>query len=103
MPVRGARSGDAAQQRGAYGASRGAAGDSEADLLAPTHREQPQRTDGIVDFVNHLKHPFHRQSLGARLTANREWDHNLSSSIGLPCCLGLRRLHGHAANSRPEP
>src|SRR5277367_3426410 len=51
-----ARSGDAAQQRGAYGAGRSAAGDREADLLAPAHGEQPQCTDCIVDFVNHLKH-----------------------------------------------
>src|SRR5580698_9034937 len=41
--------------------------------------------------------------LGAWLTINREWVHNLSFGIGLPWCLGLRRLYGHAAHSRPEP
>src|SRR5450631_791075 len=41
-------------------------------------------------------------SLGICLWANREWHHNIVTAIGLLWCLGLRRLHGHAAHSRPE-
>jgi len=83
-----------AQQRGAHRAGRGAAGNREADFLAPPHCEQSQRADGIVDFIRHLQYPFHPQSLGAWPTANREWGHNLDTAIGLLWRVRLRTLYG---------
>jgi len=43
-----------AQYRRAQGAGCGTAGYRQADFLAPAHREQPQCTHGIVQFVDHL-------------------------------------------------
>jgi hypothetical protein len=50
---------EASQERGQYRCARGAAGDRKTDVLAPTHGEQSQRSDSVVDFVSHLQNPLH--------------------------------------------
>jgi hypothetical protein len=62
----------------ADGADPDAARHHQADFSRRAQRPQPKRTDGVIDFIDHLQHPFHSVSLGERPRLRRAWDHTLA-------------------------
>ena len=67
----------------ADGAHPKAGGKRQADIGAKTQSAQPQRADGVIDFIDYLQHPLHAAfSLGERPHRRRASDHTLAMVPG---------------------
>ena len=76
----GAPSGDAAQSSARHTAQVAAPLATARPISCTSPGKQSQRTDRIVDLINHLQHPFHGAKCRCTAYSCREWDHTLKRS-----------------------